>query len=102
MVLTARDERRGLDAFHRLKGTDGLSGDLLFHQLDVADPSSVASIAEFVKARFGRLDILVNNAGIGGAIVDSDAFEKAVTGGLTLSGRRYSQRHTSYQQNACK
>ena len=59
VVLTARDEKRGLDAFHKLKATDGLSGDLLFHQLDVADPSSVAAIAEFVKTHLGRLDILV-------------------------------------------
>ena len=33
--------------------------DLLFHQLDVEDSSSVASLAEFVKTQFGRLDILV-------------------------------------------
>ncbi|CDP08859.1 unnamed protein product [Coffea canephora] len=78
VVLNARDERRGLDSFHKLKGTDALSSDLLFHQLDVAEPSSVASIAEFIKARFGRLDILVNNAGVGGSIVDSEAFKKAV------------------------
>ena len=32
---------------------------LLFHQLDVADSSSVASLAEFIKTQFGRLDILV-------------------------------------------
>ena len=61
VVLNARDERRGLDSFHKLKGTDALSSDLLFHQLDVAEPSSVASIAEFFKARFGRLDILVSS-----------------------------------------
>ncbi|XP_071905638.1 (+)-neomenthol dehydrogenase-like [Coffea arabica] len=54
---------------------------LLFHQLDVADSSSVASLAEFIKTQFGRLDILVNNAGITGADIDSDAFKAAVGAG---------------------
>ncbi|XP_027156826.1 (+)-neomenthol dehydrogenase-like isoform X1 [Coffea eugenioides] len=80
VVLTARDEKRGLDAFHKLKATDGLSGDLLFQQLDVADPSSVAAIAEFVKTQLGRLDILVNNAGVGGSIVDSEALKASTVG----------------------
>ena len=59
VVLTARDENRGLDALHQLKETGGLSGDLLFHKLDVTDSSSVDSLAEFIKTQFGRLDILV-------------------------------------------
>ena len=59
MVLTSNDEERCLDSFHKLKATDGLTGVLLFHQLNVADPSSVAAIAEFVKTHLGRLDILV-------------------------------------------
>lgn len=33
---------------------------------DVADWSSVSSLAEQVKQRFAKLDVLVNNAGIGG------------------------------------
>lgn len=33
--------------------------------VDVADPASVAALAEAVLARFGRIDVLVNNAGIG-------------------------------------
>nr|XP_027062740.1 (+)-neomenthol dehydrogenase-like [Coffea arabica] len=56
---------------------------LLFHQLDVADSSSVASLAEFIKTQFGRLDILVNNAGIIGADIDSDAFKAAVGAGAS-------------------
>ncbi|XP_027115127.1 (+)-neomenthol dehydrogenase-like [Coffea arabica] len=73
VVLTARDEKRGLDALHRLRDSGGLSGNLLFHQLDVGDSSSVASLAEFINTELGRLDILVNNAGIGGALVDEAA-----------------------------
>ncbi|CAI9101753.1 OLC1v1039160C1 [Oldenlandia corymbosa var. corymbosa] len=77
VVLTARDEKRGLDALHKLQESGGLSSDVIFHQLDVADSSSVNSLAEFVKAQFGRLDILVNNAGVSGADVDGDALRAA-------------------------
>ncbi|KAK8574344.1 hypothetical protein V6N13_016144 [Hibiscus sabdariffa] len=66
VVLTARVEKRGLEALQSLKDT-GLLDHLLFHQLDVADPESIASLADFVKKHFGKLDILVNNAGILGA-----------------------------------
>ncbi|XP_024628399.1 (+)-neomenthol dehydrogenase isoform X2 [Medicago truncatula] len=57
VVLTARDEKRGLHALETLKAS-GLSDFVLFHQLDVADASSVASLADFVKSHFGKLDIL--------------------------------------------
>ncbi|XP_057728373.1 (+)-neomenthol dehydrogenase-like isoform X2 [Arachis stenosperma] len=73
VVLTARDEKRGLEAIERLKKEFGLSDDsLLFHQLDVTDPPSVASLAAFVKTRFGKLDILVNNAGVPGGVVNGE------------------------------
>ncbi|KAI5647277.1 hypothetical protein M9H77_33282 [Catharanthus roseus] len=75
VVLTARDEKRGLDALEKLKEL-GLSGKVLFHQLDVTNSSSVASLAEFVKKQFGRLDILVNNAGVNGVITDVEAVKK--------------------------
>nr|ACN87275.1 short chain dehydrogenase/reductase [Nandina domestica] len=72
VVLTARDPKRGIEAVEKLKES-GVS-DVVFHQLDVTDPISIASLASFIKAQFGKLDILVNNAGISGAIVDWDAF----------------------------
>ncbi|GKU96911.1 hypothetical protein SLEP1_g10091 [Rubroshorea leprosula] len=72
VVLTARDERRGIEAVEKLKES-GLSEFILFHQLDVADPASIASLADFIKNQLGKLDILVNNAGITGALVDGDA-----------------------------
>ena len=60
VLLTARDKKRGVDAVEKLKESNDFSDqDLLFHQLDVEDSSSVASLAEFVKTQFGRLDILV-------------------------------------------
>ncbi|XP_059651451.1 (+)-neomenthol dehydrogenase-like isoform X1 [Cornus florida] len=79
VVLTARDEKRGLEALETFIGSD-LSDLVVFHQLDVADPSSIHSLAEFVKNQFGKLDILVNNAGITGAIADGDALRAAVAG----------------------
>ncbi|MED6130935.1 hypothetical protein PIB30_005223 [Stylosanthes scabra] len=66
VVLTSRDEKRGLHALETLKDLSHL---VLFHQLDVADPSSVASLADFIKSKFGKLDILVNNAGISGIVI---------------------------------
>ncbi|KAK2984482.1 hypothetical protein RJ640_002714, partial [Escallonia rubra] len=91
VVLTARDEKRGAEALEKLKGS-GVSDHVVFHQLDVVDPASVASLAEFVKNQFGRLDILVNNAGMLGTVIDADALEAAVIGdgvSLYVYTRRY-------------
>ncbi|CAI8607219.1 unnamed protein product [Vicia faba] len=86
VVLTARDEKRGLQALETLEAS-GLSHSVVFHQLDVADASSVATLADFVKSQFGKLDILVNNAGVGGIeIKDSNLFSSAIiTNGQALS-----------------
>jgi (+)-neomenthol dehydrogenase len=54
VVLTARDEKRGAKAVSTL----GLSN-IVFHQLEVSDPSSAARLADFIKEKFGKLDILV-------------------------------------------
>ncbi|KAI7988778.1 (+)-neomenthol dehydrogenase [Camellia lanceoleosa] len=62
VILTARDEKRGTETVENLKAC-GLS-DLFFHQLDVTDSASIASLADYIKNRFGKLDILVNNAGL--------------------------------------
>ncbi|XP_027906197.1 (+)-neomenthol dehydrogenase-like [Vigna unguiculata] len=67
VVLTARNEERGLHAMEKIKAS-GLSHLVMFHLLDVADATSVASLADFIKSKFGKLDILVNNAGIGGTV----------------------------------
>lgn len=58
VVLTARDEKRGADAVEKLKAL-GLC-DILFHQLEITDSSSIAALADFLKTRFGRLDILAS------------------------------------------
>ncbi|KAF9687799.1 hypothetical protein SADUNF_Sadunf02G0130700 [Salix dunnii] len=77
VVLTARDEKRGLDAVQKLKDS-GISDDLvIYRQLDVVDPDSIVSLAEFVKNNFGKLDILVSNAGISGVALQAEAFQRA-------------------------
>jgi NAD(P)-dependent dehydrogenase (short-subunit alcohol dehydrogenase family) len=58
VILGSRDEESGRVA------AEELSGDVVVHQLDVADEKSVARLSSFVEDEFGRLDILVNNAGI--------------------------------------
>ncbi|KAL5758906.1 hypothetical protein ACOSP7_021517 [Xanthoceras sorbifolium] len=79
VVLTARNEERGLQAVDDLIKEYGLSPHLLvFHQLDVTDSASAASLAEFVKTQFGKLDILVNNAATLGAHVLNGAFQSAI------------------------
>ncbi|XP_068316041.1 (+)-neomenthol dehydrogenase-like isoform X3 [Pyrus communis] len=57
VVLTARDEKRGLEAVEKLKEL-GVSDQVVFHQLDVTDSASIVSLADFVKTQFGKLDIL--------------------------------------------
>ncbi|XP_008232776.1 PREDICTED: (+)-neomenthol dehydrogenase-like [Prunus mume] len=85
VVLTARDDKRGLEAVEKLKES-GLSGQVVFHQLDVANPATVASLADFIKTQFGKLDILVNNAGIYGSILDGDAFKAVIASGALERG----------------
>ncbi|KAL8106765.1 hypothetical protein AgCh_023510 [Apium graveolens] len=60
VILTSRNEKNGIEAVEKLK----LSGftDVVFHQLDLKDPASIAAVAKYVKSNFGKLDILVNNA----------------------------------------
>lgn len=57
VVLTARDEARGLAAVGKLKEA-GLSN-VIFHQLEITDAPSIARLADFLKTCFGKLDILV-------------------------------------------
>ena len=57
VVLTARNEKRGMEALQLLYES-GLTN-VVFHQLDVLDPVSINSLANFIQEKFGRLDILV-------------------------------------------
>ncbi|KAL4621846.1 hypothetical protein ACB092_06G257700 [Castanea dentata] len=97
VVLTARDEKKGLEAVQKLKDS-GLSDLVLFHQLDVANPASIASLADFIKTQFGRLDILVNNAGILGATIDFHALSHSVKANAEVEERPQTQlRNTMIQ-----
>jgi (+)-neomenthol dehydrogenase len=58
VVLTARDENRGLEAVQKLKQLS-LPGLVIFHQLDVTDLAGIRSFADFIRNQFGKLDILV-------------------------------------------
>ncbi|XP_020107743.1 (+)-neomenthol dehydrogenase-like [Ananas comosus] len=69
VVLTARDKKRGSEAVDSLCHESDLSN-IVFHQLDVRDPSSVNSLANFIRSEFGKLDILINNAAVVGVSVD--------------------------------
>lgn len=73
VILAARNESRGVEAIEKLKLSDPLL-DVVFHQLDVKDPTSIAKLAKFVESQFGKLDILVNNAAESGIIVRYDEF----------------------------
>ncbi|OMP00426.1 Short-chain dehydrogenase/reductase SDR [Corchorus olitorius] len=78
VVLTARDETKGLEAVEKLIKESDVSDNVVFHRLDVADPVSIASLAAYIRTHFGKLDILVNNAAILGIIVNYDHLSKAV------------------------
>lgn len=65
VVLTSRDAEKGRQARKKLE-KEGL--DVLHHQLEVTDQSSIAAIAGHIESEYGRVDVLVNNAGI---LIDS-------------------------------
>ncbi|KAK9103349.1 hypothetical protein Sjap_020603 [Stephania japonica] len=79
VILAARDETRGVEAVANLKSL-GVSN-VVFHQLDTRDPTSVASFANYVKINFRKLDILVNNAGCNGLVMYTEAYTAFIDAG---------------------
>jgi NAD(P)-dependent dehydrogenase (short-subunit alcohol dehydrogenase family) len=61
VILTARDEAKGLEAQGKLKAQN-LS--VHFLVLDITKEESNLQAASRVKSEFGKLDVLINNAGI--------------------------------------
>jgi NAD(P)-dependent dehydrogenase (short-subunit alcohol dehydrogenase family) len=57
-VLGSRSEARGREAAR------GMTGPVVVRQLDVADPGSVAALADWLRAEHGGVDVLVNNAAV--------------------------------------
>ncbi|PWA35481.1 glucose/ribitol dehydrogenase [Artemisia annua] len=81
VILTSRNELRGVEAVEKLNSS-GLSN-VIFHQLDITDSSSIARLGKFIETRFRKLDILVNNAAEIGIIMH-DEFRAG--GGFALVG----------------
>lgn len=69
VVVAEINEREGARVAAEIEKAGGSA---LFIPVDIADPSSVANMADRTKAQFGRIDYLVNNA--------------ALFGGMRLSG----------------
>nr|XP_034916218.1 (+)-neomenthol dehydrogenase-like [Populus alba] len=104
VVLTARDEGRGLEAVKSLR-VSGFS-DVVFHQLDVMDELSIASLANFIRNQFGRLDILGNNAGITGTEIKEDDWKKLRFGvediiGVNAASQRKLLKQTYEMSDSC-
>ncbi|KAM6956097.1 LOW QUALITY PROTEIN: carbonyl reductase [NADPH] 1 [Aplochiton taeniatus] len=92
VYLTARDIGRGHAAVKELTN-EGLRP--LFHQLDISDPSSVATATEFFKERYGGIDVLVNNAGI--AYKNADPTPFSLQAQVTLHTNFFSTRDVCTQ-----
>ncbi|KAG8388169.1 hypothetical protein BUALT_Bualt02G0097900 [Buddleja alternifolia] len=61
VILTSRDTGVGEESAKVLQ-EGGLN--VVFHQLDIVDPSSIKEFANWIKENYGGLDILINNAGV--------------------------------------
>ena len=60
VVLTSRDEQKGLEALDSLTNKENV----FVHQLEIIDSKSIEQARAFVEQKFGQLDILINNAAI--------------------------------------
>ncbi|KAH7299406.1 hypothetical protein KP509_24G009700 [Ceratopteris richardii] len=68
VVVTARNADKGQRALDTLRN-EGLQN-VSFHQLDVTDEESCATLASWLSEEYGGIDILVNNAGVIGVVLD--------------------------------
>jgi NAD(P)-dependent dehydrogenase (short-subunit alcohol dehydrogenase family) len=65
-ILTSRDAFKGQMTVNELKKEigAGITGDLIYHQLDVTDAESIKRLNNFVIDKYEAADILVNNAAV--------------------------------------
>ena len=82
VILTDRDENLGGKVVQQLN----LSGfpDVVFHQLDITNRTSISRTVDFVKSHFKKLDILVNNAGHMGIVILNEEKFKAGEGFVSI------------------
>ncbi|ERN20251.1 hypothetical protein AMTRI_Chr06g200990 [Amborella trichopoda] len=76
VILTARDESKGLEALELLKAK-GLYA--VFHCLDVSSSHSILDFVYWLRTCFGGLDILVNNAAVSFNALHENSVEHAET-----------------------
>ncbi len=90
VILTSRDAAKGEAAAATIQRE---GKDVRFHPLDVADERSMAAVAQFVRAEYGRLDVLVNNAGVyldeGISLFDVDMATVRTTMDINFYGALY-------------
>lgn len=99
VVLTARDDTRGTAAVEQIKQLG--HSDVIFHQLDITDASSIDRLSDFLNSRFGKLDILVNNAATDGIEHVIDPVYGVMPGGETFDGMDAHQR-TVWMWSTCR
>ncbi|KAI3697152.1 hypothetical protein L6452_29948 [Arctium lappa] len=78
VVLTSRDQSRGLKAVDSLKVL-GLDRNVYFCQLDISDQASIRSFVSWFRSRFDAFDILVNNAAVCFNAMNSNSMDHAET-----------------------
>jgi NAD(P)-dependent dehydrogenase (short-subunit alcohol dehydrogenase family) len=76
VLVTSRDEAEGRRAVESLKA-EGITAER--EKLDVADPPSVAKLAERLASRGEILDVLVNNAGVAMKGFDASVADRTLT-----------------------
>jgi NAD(P)-dependent dehydrogenase (short-subunit alcohol dehydrogenase family) len=79
VIIGSRHREQGEQA---ASGVDPSGGHVRVCQLDVTDPHSVASAAEWAAREFGRIDVVINNAAI-----DYDTDQLAITADLDRVSR---------------
>ncbi|CAI9268857.1 unnamed protein product [Lactuca saligna] len=78
VVLTSRDQSRGLQAMDSLKVL-GVDHHVRFFQLDISDPISIQSFVSWFRSSFKAFDILVNNAAVCFNAMNENSMEYAET-----------------------
>ncbi|KDP22525.1 hypothetical protein JCGZ_26356 [Jatropha curcas] len=74
VILTSRESSAGLEAANILQES-GLN--VVFHQLDILDSSSIQQFTDWIRETYGGIDILVNNAGVNYNLGSDNSVENA-------------------------